>query len=70
MGQCLQHVVNVVGLALVDALEMATLTPARLLGRHHEVGQLAPGCHADLLVLDRASLLPRMIVLGGKAVAL
>jgi N-acetylglucosamine-6-phosphate deacetylase len=70
VGQCLQHVVNVVGLALVDALEMATLTPARLLGRYREVGQLAPGCHADLLVLDRASLLPRMILLGGKAVAL
>ncbi len=69
MAQCLQQVVHVVGFSLAEALEMATFTPARLLGREHEVGQLAPGCHADILVLDRATLTPIEIYLGGRLVS-
>jgi N-acetylglucosamine-6-phosphate deacetylase len=68
MAQCLQQAANVVGFSLADALEMASLTPARLLGREHEVGQLAPGCHADILLLDRATLAPTRIWLGGRSV--
>jgi len=70
MGQCLQQVVNVVGFALAEALEMATLTPARLVGREREVGQLTPGCYADLLVLDRATLSPLRVLLGGETVTI
>jgi N-acetylglucosamine-6-phosphate deacetylase len=69
MAQCVQQVANVVGFSLAEALEMATLTPARLLGREREVGQLAPGCHADMLVLDRATLSPLRVLLGGQVVA-
>ncbi len=69
MQQCLQHVVQVVGLALREALEMCTLTPARILGRQSQVGQLAPGCYADILVLDRATLTPQIIMLGGEVVS-
>jgi N-acetylglucosamine-6-phosphate deacetylase len=66
--QCLQHVVLVVGLSLGDALQMATLTPARTIGVADRVGRLAPGCYADLLILDRLDLAPRLIVLGGQPV--
>lgn len=69
MQQCLQHVVQVVGVSLVEALKMCTLTPARILGREAQVGQLAPGCYADVLVLDRATLTPRVIMLGGVVVS-
>ncbi len=68
MLQCLQHVVLVVGLSLGDALQMATLTPARTIGVADRVGQLAPGCYADLLILDRIDLSPKLIVLGGQPV--
>ena len=70
MGQCLQQGVNVVGFSLAEALEMATLTPARLIGREREVGQLAPGCYADILVLDRATLSPLRVLLGGQTISL
>lgn len=69
MVQCLQQIVHVVGISLSDALQMATLTPARILGVQDTVGQLVSGCWADVLILDRATLHPRMIMLGGEVVS-
>ena len=66
MGQCLRHVVLEMGLSLGEALRMATLTPAHILGVADTVGQLAPGRLADLLILDRATLEPLRILLGGE----
>ncbi len=45
---------NIVGLGvpLVDAVRMATLNPARLLGMENRKGVLAPGADADLVLLD------------------
>ena len=60
---------QVVGFSLSEALQMCTLTPARILGREAQVGQLAPGCSADVLVLDRATLTPQVIMLGGGIVS-
>jgi len=67
--ECFQHLVQVVGVSLRDALQMASLTPARILGAEDRVGRLAPGCLADLLVLDRATLEPRLVMLGGNPLA-
>lgn len=66
--QCMQHVVQVVGFSLGDALQMATLTPARILGMDDRVGKLAPGYPADLLILDRASLEVLTVMFGGEVV--
>jgi len=66
--QCLRHVVQVVGISLSEALQMSTLTPARILGMDDRVGQIAPGCSADLLILDRATLEVQMIMLGGNII--
>ena len=66
--QCLQQVVHVVGISLGDALQMATETPARIHGVDDRLGRLAPGLMADLLVLDRGTLEPQLIMLGGRIV--
>jgi N-acetylglucosamine-6-phosphate deacetylase len=42
------------GVSVVDAVRMATTTPARAIGVAGEVGALAPGLRADLVVLDDA----------------
>ncbi len=65
VGQCLQQMVQVVGISLLDAVRMATATPARIIGRS-DIGRLAAGAHADLLVLDPGTLAPRRIMLGGQ----
>ncbi|MBN1400006.1 MAG: N-acetylglucosamine-6-phosphate deacetylase [Anaerolineae bacterium] len=66
MLQCLQHIVHVVGISLRDGLQMATLTPARIHGWEDRIGQLARGRYADLLILDSATLVPRLIMLAGR----
>jgi N-acetylglucosamine-6-phosphate deacetylase len=39
------------GIPLVDAVQMASGTPARAL-RRDDIGALVPGCRADLVELD------------------
>lgn len=53
--------------SLEDALRMAAATPARALGREGELGVLAPGARADLIVLDGGDLALRQVVVGGQA---
>ena len=67
--QCLQQVVQVVGISLQDGLQMATSTPARIVGVNDKVGRLARGCQADILFLDPATLEVRTVMLGGVVVA-
>ncbi len=40
------------GLPPVDAIRMATINTARQYGLHHQLGAIAPGMQADLVVLD------------------
>lgn len=48
-----------------EALTMASATPARALGLAHELGHLAVGARADLLVLDPQTLALRGVHLDG-----
>lgn len=65
VAQCLQHVVQVVGIGLLDAVRMATATPARIIGRD-DIGRIAPGAYADLVVLAPDTFLPQRIMQGGR----
>ena len=51
MLDALRYVVGVLGRPLADALQMATLTPARMLGCQERVGRLAPGALANMIHL-------------------
>ncbi len=55
------------GVTLPEAVRMATLTPARILGIDKEVGSLEPGKRADLVVLDR-ELNVQGVYIGGERV--
>ena len=52
------------GVPLADAVLAATATPALLLGRR-DVGRLAPGTRADVLVTDRG-LNPTAVLRAGR----
>ena len=54
MRDAVDYVVKALGLPLADALTMATLTPARLLGLDDRIGRIAPGHRADLVHLTDA----------------
>jgi N-acetylglucosamine-6-phosphate deacetylase len=53
MDQCVQTFHRLTGVALPEVVRMASLTPARIIGRDRDLGSIAPGKWADLVVLDR-----------------
>ncbi|PPF45468.1 N-acetylglucosamine-6-phosphate deacetylase [Pseudoclavibacter sp. AY1F1] len=63
MAQAVQYAVGVVGLPLADVVRAATTTPAETLGLDR-VGALAPGNHADLVVLDASLGVQRVMRRG------
>jgi N-acetylglucosamine-6-phosphate deacetylase len=68
MDQCVRMFHELTGVPLVQVIRMATLTPARIAGREKEIGSIAPGKRADLLVLD-AALQVEQVYLGGQRCA-
>ena len=52
LDAALRRAVTDVGIALPDAVAAVTSTPARAIGRGHDLGRLAPGYAADLVLLD------------------
>jgi N-acetylglucosamine-6-phosphate deacetylase len=60
MRRCVQHA----GIGLADAVTAASTTPAEVLGRSSEIGALAAGLRADLLVVDEDLRLARVMRSG------
>lgn len=52
------------GYGLCHAIRFATANPARMLGIFDEVGSLAPGKRANLLIMDDAVHIEKVILLG------
>jgi N-acetylglucosamine-6-phosphate deacetylase len=67
MNEAVRRMRDEAGVPLVDALCMATATPARVLGRSGEIGVLAPGARADVVVCD-ADLAVWKVFVGGEPV--
>ena len=53
------------GVPLAEVVHMASLTPARMLGREREVGSLAAGKRADIVLLT-PELKVNKIYIGGR----
>ena len=67
MNQLVRVMVEKVDVALVEAVQMASLNPARALGLEDQIGSLAVGHQADLTVLNEA-LEVEMTFVGGQRV--
>jgi N-acetylglucosamine-6-phosphate deacetylase len=59
MAQAVRNAVSLLGLQPAQAIAMATQTPAAFMGLSHEVGRIAPGLRADMVLLS-----PALEVLG------
>jgi len=68
MVQAIRNLVGLVGLALPEAIRLATANPARAIGLDGEIGSLQVGRRGDLVVLDEAGgqLDVWMTVVGGE----
>ena len=51
MASAVRNAVLMLGLDIADAIAMATSNPAAFLGLDHELGRIAPGCRANLVLL-------------------
>ena len=65
--EVLRHAVLEAGVELVAAVRAASTVPARVLGLEDEIGSLAAGRRADVLMVDRA-LSPVTVLRGGREV--
>lgn len=52
MSRAVRNMVTLAGCSWPEAIRMATLTPARIVGVERRKGQIAPGADADLVALD------------------
>ena len=64
MIECVQTFHRLTQVPLVEVIRMASLTPARIAGADHDIGSIAVGKRADLLVLD-ADFNVRDVYIGG-----
>jgi len=60
IANCVRHV----GIPLLEAVRMASLYPARVLKRDHELGKVKPGYLADLTVFDDSFVLSGVVERG------
>lgn len=67
MNQAIRTMNRLAGVPLCDCIEMATATPARVLGLEGEIGALKPGARADIVVCDPDLNVSKVFVGGGLA---
>lgn len=67
MAEAVKNMVGLAGIPLHEAIRMASLNPARVLGIESSKGALAPGMDADLVLLDK-DLNVRLTMAGGEIV--
>jgi N-acetylglucosamine-6-phosphate deacetylase len=65
LNRIVKIVMDQVGVPLVEAVRMASLTPARVIGVDERKGSLAPGKDADLVVFDK-DFNPLRVMIGGR----
>ena len=63
MDQAVRYIIEFTHCSLGEAITMATATPARLLGLERK-GRIAPGCDADVVILDEALHVTHTLVAG------
>ncbi len=65
VNQMLPILIDVVGVPLVEAIRMASLTPARAIGVADRKGSLTPGKDADIAIFDD-NFAPWRVLVGGR----
>jgi N-acetylglucosamine-6-phosphate deacetylase len=64
MDVCVRNGIDQVGLSLVEAIRMSSLTPAKIIGADNRKGSLEKGKDADITIFDRDIKVIKTICLG------
>ncbi len=68
LSQAVSNVVNWGIASFPEAIQMATLNPARAIGLHNKLGQIQAGRQADLVIWDKESLTVKHVIVNGQMV--
>jgi N-acetylglucosamine-6-phosphate deacetylase len=68
MAAAVRNAVSLLGLDIVEAARMASEYPAEFLGLGHELGRIAPGYRANLVLMDDAFTVQRTWIEGEASV--
>ena len=63
MHRLVRNMVELAGVPLYDAVKMATITPANVIGAGNK-GRLAPGCDADVILFDNEFNVSMVMIRG------
>jgi len=74
MNLCVRNMINLVGLSMQDAIKMASLNPAKVIGIDEKKGSLVEGKDADLVIFDKeinilTTVVKGKVVFSGKSVS-
>ena len=64
MDKCVRNGMELMGLPLADAVRMATLTPATIIGVDDRKGSLEGGKDADIVIMDANANVLRTFAIG------
>ncbi len=64
IDRCVRNMINLVGLSMQDAIKMATLNPAKVIGVDEKKGSLIKGKDADLVIFDKKINILATVVKG------
>lgn len=64
MDVCVKNGVKQMGLTLKESIQMATLTPARIIGESDRKGSLEKGKDADIVIMDKDLNINRTVIQG------
>jgi N-acetylglucosamine-6-phosphate deacetylase len=67
MATAVRNAVDLLGVDLADAVRMGSLHPARFIGLDHELGRIAAGQRADLVLLDESRQVRQTWIAGQAA---
>ncbi len=67
MDRCVRNMVKLVGLSIQDAVKMATINPAKVMGVDDKKGSLGKGKDADMVIFDKEINII-MTIVGGRIV--
>ena len=69
MLQAVRNCVEKVGISLTEALRMASLYPARIMGLDHQLGKIKPGFKENFVILDDKLTLKLVISNQGRVMS-
>ena len=67
MDKAVRNMISMAGVSLKEAIQMATINPAKCLGVQGRKGSLAAGKDADIVILDK-KLKVKLTMVKGKIV--